>query len=151
MHSIDFEPCSSQYWEFVRRLRMNPKVQHGFLQPANISVEQQISFMRKNSKWYTIAVQEGEPKGYLGLIGPSRTEITYCVEPIYHGQGIGTALLYFAHDNIQGVWAKVLKTNHASLKAVGRVFHCSCSVGEFTVFAKGEDDLQHGVAEMQMV
>lgn len=146
---IEFKPCLPEYWEFVRLLRNNPNVQDGFIESANISFEQQQAFMEKNSKWYTIAAQGGEPKGYIGLIGPSRTEITMCVDPIHQGLGIGTELMQFAHDNIKGAWAKVLLTNRASLKAVGRVFTCTCCVGEFMVFAKNEIDLQRGISEMQ--
>lgn len=149
MNTIEFKPCLPEYWEFVRRLRNHPDVQQGFVDSANISLEQQWAFMEKNSTWYTIAVQGGDPVGYLGLIGASRTEITLCVEPMHHGRGIGSALLQFAHENIQGAWAKVLLTNAASLKAVGRIFSCTCSVGEFQVFAKDEIDLQRGVLEIE--
>ena len=146
---IEFKACTPDYWEFVRKLRNHPDVQEGFLEEANITVDQQQLFMEKNSTWYTIAVQGGVPKGYLGLIGPSRTEITICVHPAYHSIGIGTALMKFAHDNFPGAWAKVLLTNGASRKALGRVFKYQCSVGEFLVFAKSPVHLQRGVSEME--
>lgn len=149
MPHTEIRPCSPRYWEFVRLLRNNPSVQAGFIEPANISAEQQRVFMRKNSKWYVIAVQDGEPMGYLGLIGPSRTEITYCVEPRHQGVGVGSALVQYAYDNIEGAWAKIFTTNTASIKAIGRIFPCRRSVGEFLVFAKSETDLQRGVSEME--
>lgn len=123
-------------------------MQHGFLTQVNISPEAQQQFMRQNHQWYTVAILEGEAVGYLGLIGASRTELTYCVHPSHQRKGIGKSLLHHAVANVEGIWAKALLTNHASVHALGKVFGQKVQHEGFFVFGQTKEDLKHAVKEI---
>ena len=60
--------CTKEYWEFVRKLRMDARVIDGFLQTQPITEEQQIKYMTDNSQHYRIALLDGKPAGYVGVI-----------------------------------------------------------------------------------
>ena len=83
--------CDRQYWEFVRKLRTNPKNQDGFFSYAEITPEQQEVYMGINSPKYMICLMETQPVGYVGLLGGH--EIVYCVSPEFHGKGVGTFMV----------------------------------------------------------
>jgi|TARA_B110000858_G_C17641983_1_gene398522 RimJ/RimL family protein N-acetyltransferase len=83
--------CDRQYWEFVRKLRINPKIQEGFFSYAEITQEQQEGYMSKNQGDYKICLVDGEPAGYVGLL--KSHEITYCVSPNFQGKGVGTFMV----------------------------------------------------------
>ena len=46
MHLVD---CTEEYWNFVRTLRNDPRVQDGFIEKVNISLDQQKGYMKKYS------------------------------------------------------------------------------------------------------
>ena len=104
--------CDKQYWEFVRELRTNPKNQEGFFTHAEISPEQQKTYMTLNSSKYKICLVDSEPAGYVGLI--SGNEITYCVSPKFQGRGIGTFMVNEYSLNFSTVIAYVKTENIAS-------------------------------------
>ena len=83
--------CTKEYWEFVRSLRMDPINQEGFFTVANITSEQQLNFMTHNWSKYKICLADREPAGYVGLL--QGHEITYCVHPNFHGNGVGTFMI----------------------------------------------------------
>ena len=83
--------CTSEYWEFVRLLRTHPNNQQFFLTQIEITLEQQIEFMKNNSHRYKICLLNNIPVGYIGII--KENEITYCVSPDYQGKGIGTFMV----------------------------------------------------------
>lgn len=83
--------CIEKYWEFVRLIRTDPYNKKFFLTKEEITPEQQIKFMTKNSHKYKICLLDNVPVGYIGIKGEN--EITYCVDPLYQGKGIGTFML----------------------------------------------------------
>ena len=88
---LELVNCDKQYWEFVRLLRTNPENQEGFFTYAEITPEQQESFMNTNFPNYKICLVDGEPAGYVGLLRGH--EITYCVSPDFKGKGVGTFMI----------------------------------------------------------
>jgi RimJ/RimL family protein N-acetyltransferase len=106
--------CSEQYWEFVRKLRINPINQEGFFTHAEITSEQQNEFMVKNQWNYKICLVEGKPAGYVGIL--EGHEITYCVAPEFHGKGIGTFMIKEYAPRWAEVDAYVKTDNIASQK-----------------------------------
>ena len=105
--------CTSEYWEYVRLLRLNPRVKKGFIQTTNISQEQQIAYMEKYASCYRIALADSKPCGYVGVID---NDIRVCTDPEYQGLGIGKFMI----TEIIKIWpdalAKVKVSNEASLK-----------------------------------
>ena len=72
--------CIEKYWEFVRLIRTDPYNKKFFLTKEEITPEQQIKFMTKNSHKYKICLLDNVPVGYIGIKGEN--EITYCVDPL---------------------------------------------------------------------
>ena len=110
---LELVECSEEYWEYVRLLRMNPKVVNSFIQTADISTEQQISYMKNYSCFYRIALLDRKPCGYVGVID---NDIRVCTDPEYQGLGIGKFMI----EEIKNIWpngiAKIKVANEASLK-----------------------------------
>jgi RimJ/RimL family protein N-acetyltransferase len=83
--------CTPEYWEFVRILRTHPENKNWFFDQSDISSEDQIKYMTKNSYKYFICLDKNIPVGYIGIINDN--EITYCVNPEHKGKGIGTFMV----------------------------------------------------------
>jgi len=105
--------CSPKYWEYVRKLRLNPNVIDGFIKTEYITEVDQVSYMTKYSQYYKVALVEGNPCGYVGVI---ENDIRVCIDPLYQGNGIGKFMI----SEIKKIWpdalAKVKVNNEASLK-----------------------------------
>jgi ribosomal protein S18 acetylase RimI-like enzyme len=69
--------------------------------------------MTKYSQYYKVALVEGNPCGYVGVI---ENDIRVCIDPLYQGKGIGKFMI----SEIKKIWpdalAKVKVDNEASLK-----------------------------------
>jgi len=105
--------CTSDYWEFVRELRMDERVIDGFIETIPITSEQQIKYMLSNAQYYRIALVDGKPAGYVGVIND---DIRVCTHPNYQGMGVGKFMI----DECMKIWptayAKVKHGNQASSK-----------------------------------
>lgn len=107
--------CEPQYWEFVRNLRNDERNQYGFFSFSNITQEEQITFMTKNSKNYKICLlDDNTPVGYVGII--LENEITYCVHPDHKNKGIGTFMVNTFSDEFKSIFATVKVDNISSQK-----------------------------------
>lgn len=82
--------CTEEFWEFVRLLRINEKVIDGFIENSLITSEMQISYMKKNSDFYRIAIYNGEPAGFVGVINE---DIRICTHPNFQGKGVGKFMI----------------------------------------------------------
>jgi len=105
--------CTQEYWEFVRLLRMHEEVQDGFIEKQNITPEQQLKYMSKYSSCFKIALLDGEPVGYFGVI---ENDIRVCVHPDHQKKGVGKFLV----NSCYGIWpdafAKIKVNNESSIK-----------------------------------
>ena len=105
--------CSSEYWEFVRLLRMDQRVIGGFLQTTPITKEQQERYMVDNSKYYRICLVDGKPAGYVGVIDD---DIRVCTHPDFQGLGVGKFMINECMKIWPTAYAKVKLGNTASDK-----------------------------------
>jgi len=99
--------CEEKYWEFVRLLRIDSINQKGFFTKTNITSKDQIKYMNKNNSRFNICLADGIPAGYVGV--SKSNEITYCVSPKFHNNGIGTYM-------INALVLKEFKTYEARVK-----------------------------------
>jgi large subunit ribosomal protein L7/L12 len=53
--------CDTQYWEFVRELRLDFRVVIGFVDSNHIDPNQQKEYMTEHSDSYRIALVDGAP------------------------------------------------------------------------------------------
>jgi GNAT superfamily N-acetyltransferase len=105
--------CTNQYWEFVRTLRMDERVINGFVETIPITTEQQISYMTNNSQYYYIALVDGKPAGYVGVIND---DIRVCTHPDFQGMGVGKFMINHIKHIFPLANAKVKHGNEASSK-----------------------------------
>lgn len=87
---MELVECSEKYWEFVRKLRMDERVIDGFIETIPITKSQQRKYMIKNSQFYRIALINGNPAGYVGVIDD---DIRVCTHPDYQGLGVGKFMI----------------------------------------------------------
>ena len=110
---MELVKCEEQYWEFVRILRMDGRVIDGFIETIPITKEQQENYMNSNSQYYRIALVNGKPAGYVGVLND---DIRVCTHPDYQGMGVGKFMI----DECMKIWptayAKVKHGNEASSK-----------------------------------
>jgi ribosomal protein S18 acetylase RimI-like enzyme len=105
--------CTNEYWEFVRELRMDERVIGGFIKTIPITSEQQIAYMTNHSQYYRIALVDGNPAGYVGVI---EDDIRVCTHPDFQGRGVGKFMINSAMDLWPTAFAKVKLDNEASVK-----------------------------------
>jgi RimJ/RimL family protein N-acetyltransferase len=110
---MELVECREQYWEFVRELRMDERVARGFIETTPITKEQQISYMQNNSQHYRVALVNGQPAGYVGVLN---NDIRVCTHPDFQGMGVGKFMI----NECMAIWptayAKVKHGNIASDK-----------------------------------
>lgn len=108
---IDLVECTSNYWEFVRQLRTDERVIDGFIETKPITPEQQVTYMNNNAKYHRIALVDGKPAGYVGVIDD---DIRVCTHPNFQGMGIGKFMIHQAINIWPNAYAKVKHDNLAS-------------------------------------
>lgn len=104
-------PCSEAYWEFVRKLRTDPRVADSFIQRADITPEQQKSYMAKHSGDYFICLLDGAPAGYVGSID---NDIRVCTHPDFQHKGVGVFMVNEIMKIFPDSFAKVKLGNEPS-------------------------------------
>lgn len=105
--------CSEQYWEFVRELRLNPKVISGFIETTHITEEDQKKYMKKFSESYRVCLFEDKPVGYVGVI---EDDIRICTHPDFQHKGIGKFMITEIMKIFPNAFAKIKIDNEISLK-----------------------------------
>lgn len=112
-NELELTFCNIEYWDFVRKLRNDPRVNEGFIQSHFISNEEQIEYMTHNSENYRIALVNGMPAGYIGVLN---NDIRVCTHPDYQGMGVGKFLV----NRCMEIWpdskAIIKIDNEASIK-----------------------------------
>jgi GNAT superfamily N-acetyltransferase len=103
--------CTPEYWEFVRLLRSDPRVQEGFIEQVDITTEQQNRYMQKHADSYRVALLEETPVGFVGVIDD---DIRICTHPDYQGKGIGQFMLKGILEEYPTAYGKVKIENKSS-------------------------------------
>lgn len=110
---MELVECNTEYWSFIRNLRNDKRVNSQFVEDTYISENTQIEYMKKYSTCYRVALIDGNPVGYVGVID---NDIRICTHPDYQGMGVGRFML----NNCIKIWphaeAKVYIGNIKSLK-----------------------------------
>jgi RimJ/RimL family protein N-acetyltransferase len=106
--------CYPEYWDFVRKLRMEERVAHGFIEKADITIEQQINYMSKHWHEYFICLIDGQPVGFVGSVDG---DIRVCTSPEFQKRGIAKFMISYIIDKFPNSFAKVKIDNEASIKS----------------------------------
>ena len=110
---MELVKCTPEYWEFVRVLRNDERVQSGFIHNNFITEEMQTNYMSNHSQFYRIALVDGEPAGYVGVI---EDDIRVCTHPDFQGKGVGKFMINKCMEIWPTAFAKVKMDNEASIK-----------------------------------
>jgi GNAT superfamily N-acetyltransferase len=110
---MELVECTKEFWEFVRLLRTDERVIDGFLETTSITKEQQESYMSEYSDNYRIALVDGMPAGYVGVI---EDDIRVCTHPNFQGMGVGKFMIIECMKIWPTAYAKVKLGNTASDK-----------------------------------
>ena len=108
---VEIVDNNPKYFNFVRLLRSDQRVQDGFIENVSITEEQQEKYMQKYSDNYIIALYNGQEAGFAGSID---RDIRVCVHPDFHKKGIGKALIKELMVRFPSSFAKVKIENEAS-------------------------------------
>lgn len=105
--------CDPKYWEFVRQLRVDPRVQDGFLQQhASITQEQQHRYMTNNSHNYRVCLVDQTPAGYIGVLD---NDIRICTHPDFQRRGVAKFMVKAMMQLYPHAVARIKISNKASL------------------------------------
>ena len=133
---MELVDCVEQYWEFVRKLRMDGRVIDGFLETTPITEEQQTKYMTNNSQYYRIALFDWHQAGYVVVLND---DIRVCTHPDFWGMGVGKFMIKSAMVIWPTAYAKVKHGNTASDKLfVACGFEESGKDDKFTYYKKKE-------------
>tara|TARA_R110001592_G_scaffold5649_4_gene31087 strand:+ start:9540 stop:9944 length:405 start_codon:yes stop_codon:yes gene_type:complete len=118
---MEIVKCSKKYWEFVRTLRNNEKVQEGFIETIEITPEMQEKYMNKYNECYRVVLAEvhaGDSlsKVPVGFVGVIENDIRVCTHPNFQGRGYGKFMINECIKIWPNAFAKVKIKNKASLK-----------------------------------
>jgi ribosomal-protein-alanine N-acetyltransferase len=111
MNTITIVANSEEYHEFIRCLRNDPRVGHGFVEAASITPAQQVAYMARHGDRYLVALVNKLPAGYAGSI---EGDIRVCVHPDFQGRGVGRALIEAVIARFPDSQARVKVENTAS-------------------------------------
>jgi len=100
-----------KYWEFIRILRSDERVQDGFIQ--NSTIEQEV-YMEKYNNNYYICLCDDKPCGFIGEIDG---DIRVCTDPEHQGKGVGSFMISEITKLRPNIYAKVKLDNISSVKA----------------------------------
>lgn len=101
------------YWEFVRDLRNMDGIREGFVKQNIITRTQHEEFMKKNSSFLWICLDNNTPIGYIGIID---NDIRIATHPDYQSLGVGSFMLNEVMKQNPQAQAKVKIENKASLR-----------------------------------
>lgn len=110
---MELVECTEEYWEFVRILRNDDRVVHGFIENVKITPEMQKKYMSKYSKNYKISLLDKQPVGFVGVI---EDDIRVCTHPDFQGRGVGKFMINECMKIWPNAFAKVKLDNETSIK-----------------------------------
>ena len=111
---LELKQNEKQYWEFIRILRSDERVQGGFIQDSNISKTEQEIYMEKYNNNYYICLCDDKPCGFIGEIDG---DIRVCTSPDHQGKGVGSFMIREITKLRPNIYAKVKLDNISSIKA----------------------------------
>lgn len=129
---IEVVSNSPAYFEFIRELRNDPRVNRGFIEEAHITPEQQTAYMSVHANGYVIALVGDRPAGYAGSV---EGDIRVCTHPDFQGMGVGRALIRELMRRFPRSVAKIKIDNVASR----RLFESCGFATTFVLMELGDD------------
>ena len=114
-----FVKNEKKYWNFIRELRNDSRVQNGFIDKLpKITKEQQDRYMEWNNDNFYVCIEGDLPVGYIRNLGG---DIGVCTHPDHWGRGIGSFMIDELMKLHPNCYAKIKLDNEASIRAFEKV------------------------------
>ena len=103
--------CERKYWDFVLELRNS--LREGFIEQEIIKIKDHYKYMQGYCKDYYIALEDGEPVGWVGEINK---DIRVATHPSHQKKGIAKFMINELMKIRPNSFAKVKLDNEASIR-----------------------------------
>ncbi len=110
--SLWIEPISDETFEFVRKLRNDPRNSPFFINQDHISSADHKKYMEKYKHQYFVCYHEHTPVGFIGVV---EGDIRLAVAHDFRNQGVGKFMVDEIRLRFPAAHAKVKTTNEASI------------------------------------
>ena len=111
--NLEFKQNNKKYWEFIRLLRSDKRVQSGFIEQSTVTRKEQETYMNRYNNNYYVCLCDDIPCGFIGEIDG---DIRLCTDPEYQGKGIGTFMIREITKLRPNIFAKIKIDNISSLR-----------------------------------
>lgn len=122
-------PISVEFFEFVRRLRTDPRDANSYVDSAEITMQDQIDYMNRHLKNYFICLDRKVPVGFIGVV---QNDIRLAVDHEFRNKGIATFMVNEISKLYPEAHAKIKTSNVASIA----LFESAGYEREFYIYRK---------------
>lgn len=112
MASYELVEISSEFFEFVRRLRTDPRNADSFINNSAISSQSQIDYMEQHLKDYFVCLSGLTPVGFVGVV---QGDIRLAVDHDFRNRGVATFMVNEISKLFPDASAKIKTSNVASI------------------------------------
>jgi ribosomal protein S18 acetylase RimI-like enzyme len=112
MAPFELVEISSEFFEFVRRLRTDPRNADSFINNNEITLQNQIDYMEQHLKDYFICLSQQTPVGFIGVV---QGDIRLAVDHDFRNRGVATFMVNEISKLFPGASAKIKTSNVASI------------------------------------
>ena len=136
MASYELVEISSEFFEFVRRLRTDPRNSDSFINNSEITLQNQIDYMEQHLNDYFICLSEQTPVGFIGVV---KGDIRLAVDHDFRNRGVATFMVKEISKLFPGASAKIKTSNVASIA----LFESVGFERKFYIYGKVEENEQN--------
>lgn len=114
---LEFKQNEPKYWDFIRTLRSDERIQDSFVEQVTITPEQQAAYMAKHNDEYYVCLKTLNGIDYqipVGFVGVVDYDIRIAVIPEMHRQGVAKFMLNEIKQLYPTAIGKVKWTNNPS-------------------------------------
>ena len=112
--NLELKQNNKKYWEFIRLLRSDKRVQSGFIEQTTVTRKEQETYINRYNNNYYVCLCDDIPCGFIGEIDG---DIRLCTDPEYQGKGIGSFMIREITKIRPNIFAKIKLDNTSSLRA----------------------------------
>ena len=112
MAPYELVEISSEFFEFVRRLRTDPRNADSFINNGEITFQNQIDYMEQHLKDYFICLSQQTPVGFIGVV---QGDIRLAVDHDFRNKGVATFMVNEISKLFPEALAKIKTSNVASI------------------------------------
>ncbi|WP_422685655.1 GNAT family N-acetyltransferase [Candidatus Planktophila dulcis] len=131
MAPYELVEISSEFFEFVRRLRTDPRNADSFINNNEITFQNQIDYMEQHLKDYFVCLSQQTPVGFIGVV---QGDIRLAVDHDFRNRGVGTFMVNEISKLFPKASAKIKTSNVASIA----LFESAGFERQFYIYGKVE-------------